>query len=435
MSGPRYLILRGEVYHFQRRVPGDLAGLDPRRFVRKSTKQRDYAKAVVVADQFNRDLEAFWATLCGGSVFENSTAAYDAAVERARSIGLRYKPQAMLEKASLNELVSRMDALDSAGLINSRPAAQAAFGTVEKPQARLSQLVESFMLVAADQLMNKAPDQIRRYEYPRRRAVRNLINVIGDKQLDALTRDDALNFRDWWLDRVRGEGLEIVTANKDIGHIAGMIGDLNDRYRLGLDPVFSGMRIRGGQHKQMPAFSSDWISNRVLQPGALDLLNVEARAVIYIMLNTGMRPSEVVNLTADRIRLDVDVPHVEIAADGRQAKTRQSCREIPLVGISLEAARMVPEGVSRYHGKADNLSATVNKYLREHGLKQTPRHSLYSIRHTFQDRLVAAEAPERVQAELMGHKLHRPRYGKGPSLDQKAAWLGKIAFDASTIAR
>lgn len=61
----------------------------------------------------------------------------------------------------------------------------------------------------------------------------------------------------------------------------------------------------------------------------------------------------------------------------------------------------------------------VNKYLRENELLPTERYSLYSFRHSFQDRLTAAEAPDRIKADLMGHKHAREKYGKGPDL---AAW-------------
>jgi len=42
--------------------------------------------------------------------------------------------------------------------------------------------------------------------------------------------------------------------------------------------------------------------------------------------------------------------------------------------------------------------------MREHNLKPTPNHSLYSLRHTFKDRLRDAQAPEEIIDELMGHK-------------------------------
>ncbi|MCX5495752.1 hypothetical protein OSH11_13645 [Kaistia dalseonensis] len=49
-----------------------------------------------------------------------------------------------------------------------------------------------------------------------------------------------------------------------------------------------------------------------------------------------------------------------------------------------------------------------------------------SIRHSFQDRLTAADMPDRLQADLMGHKFNRPRYGEGPTLEHKLEWLKRV---------
>ncbi|KMO32218.1 hypothetical protein VQ03_26460 [Methylobacterium tarhaniae] len=102
----------------------------------------------------------------------------------------------------------------------------------------------------------------------------------------------------------------------------------------------------------------------------------------------------------------------------------------PLVDIALPAMRAQPDGFPRYHDKAPQLSALIDKVLRGRNLLPGPGHSLYSLRHTFEDRLTAVEAPEKVMAALMGHKFHRPRYGAGPSLEQeqKQEWLQRIAF-------
>lgn len=74
----------------------------------------------------------------------------------------------------------------------------------------------------------------------------------------------------------------------------------------------------------------------------------------------------------------------------------------------------------------------MNKVMGNNNLLPTPDHSLYSLRHTFEDRLTAVEAPGKVIASLMGHKWIRPKYGSGPSLEQKRDWLQKIAFKPPT---
>ncbi|WP_238193476.1 tyrosine-type recombinase/integrase [Methylobacterium frigidaeris] len=170
------------------------------------------------------------------------------------------------------------------------------------------------------------------------------------------------------------------------------------------------------------------MQDKLLAEDALDGLNDEARRLVYLIAETGLRLSEAANLTAATIRLDDPVPHVRVRADSRRMKTEQSARDVPLVGVALLAMRAQPDGFPRYRDKAPQLSALVNKVLRGRDLLPGPGYSLYSLRHTFEDRLTAVEAPEKVMAALMGHKYHRPRYGAGPSLAQKQDWLQRIAF-------
>ncbi len=92
-------------------------------------------------------------------------------------------------------------------------------------------------------------------------------------------------------------------------------------------------------------------------------------------------------------------------------------RVIPLCGVSLEAMRKFPQGFPRYRKSPASLSATINKFLREDGLLETPKHSLYGLRHSFEDRQLGAGVDERIRRDLMGHALKRERYGKGASLD------------------
>jgi integrase len=68
----------------------------------------------------------------------------------------------------------------------------------------------------------------------------------------------------------------------------------------------------------------------------------------------------------------------------------------------------------------------LSKYLKENDLIPSDKHTAYSLRHSFQNRLLAVNAPDRVQADLMGHKFNRPSYGDGSSLKQKLEWLNKI---------
>ena len=155
--------------------------------------------------------------------------------------------------------------------------------------------------------------------------------------------------------------------------------------------------------------------------------------LVYMMIETGARESEIIGLGTEDIILASDVPHVIIQPNAiRSLKTDSSERKIPLVGAALLAAKEIyPDGLTRYREKPDHASGAINKYLRENDLRPTPKHTLYGLRHTFKDRLRDAGAPEEVIDELMGHKKSGPKYGRGHLLETKHRWLQKIAFEVS----
>jgi integrase len=70
----------------------------------------------------------------------------------------------------------------------------------------------------------------------------------------------------------------------------------------------------------------------------------------------------------------------------------------------------------------------VNKFLRANGLMESKKHVMYSLRHSFEDRLLRAGVDERVRRDLMGHGLDRERYGQGGGLSFKAEMVQRIAF-------
>ncbi|MGL5733811.1 MAG: tyrosine-type recombinase/integrase, partial [Beijerinckiaceae bacterium] len=422
MSKMRYLHRRDGFWHFVRRVPDIFAALDRRGIVKQTTGIRiaDDPKAVrarTVVAKINLETEAFWKALRDGRS-EDAKAQYDAARARARALGFGYLETPALLERTIQELLARIEALAKAGAVEDGPAVAALLGGVEKPQILISALVAEFESLNRAGLADMSPDQIRKWRNPKNRAVANLIQCIGDKPIMDVSRGDALDFRDWWQQRVLVEGLDIDTANKDIGHLNRMFVTVDRQLRLGMQPVFAQLRLEGRKDGQRTAFDPDFLQNRLLADGALAGLNAEARAVVYLVAETGLRLSEACNLTAATIRLDHAVPPVQVRPDGRRMKTTQSERDIPLVGCALMAMQSFPGGFPRYRDKASSLSATVNAYLATHGLRPLEGQSVYSMRHSFEDRLTAVEAPEKIIAVLMGHKWQRPRYGTGPSLTQ-----------------
>jgi integrase len=429
---PDFLTRRDGTWHFVRRVPTEFAAFDARRIVRHSTKvrireDRNGRRASRIADKLNADLEAFWQAAAHGPAREQ-LARYDATRHYARTLGFEYVERDQLVQFPIERLLERLEALVRKGVADQPVAAAAVLGTEKRPIPKLSDLFEEFEALVAEEIKDFSPEQRRIWRTARVRSVAQFVERVGDKPVTEVTEDDGLDYVDWWRGRiVKGDALA-KTANRDIGQLSRMLKDVSVRRRLKIPDIFKGLRLRGETEKARVPYDVEFIQDKLLAAGALDGLNDEARHVLYVVADTGLRPSEVVNLTESAIYLDAPVPHVKILPEGRRLKTEDSLREIPLVGVALAAMRLHPKGFPRYRDKSSSLSSTLNKYLTENGLRPTEDHTVYSLRHSFKDRLIGAEAPDSLIDSLMGHKTYKPKYGRGPSLELKLKFMSAIAF-------
>jgi integrase len=433
-----FLTPRRGVWHYYRRVPTEYSHLDHRLHVKLSTKirvanDRTGTKAGRVAAKLNATLEAYWRSLADGQAADQKQA-YADAIKIARSWGLDYLSPAAIAQQPLDDLLTRVETLLTDRRIDNTPTRKAVLGGVEKPRIMLSDLFTEYEATQKTAMSKMSADQRRKWTSAKKRAVEILIEQRGDKALQDITRADAVAYADFWETRVIEEGISASSANKNISHIGGMIRAVDKRLQLGLDSgVFSGTRIEGGRDGKRHPFAVDFIRDHVLADGALNGLNDEARDIVLVLMETGARPSEIANLSKARIVLDAEIPHIKIAAEGRLLKTDQSEREIPLVGVALAAMRRHPAGFPRYFDKGSNLSATLMKHFKARKLLPTPKHSVYSFRHAFKDRLKAAETPEEAIDELMGHSNGKPVYGHGYSLQLKRKYLQAICLTGSMV--
>lgn len=421
--------VKGTLYLYQR-VPKRYASVEPRTFVWVSLKTDSPSSARIKGDTVWEKMIAAWeAKLAGDS--SDAEELFAAAHDLAEAKGFRYLRAEKVAELPLDQLRDRVAAVarsvDHPDALDMREAA-ALLGGAREPSLTLSRCLELYWSLAKDKVIGKSADQQRRWENPRKKALRNLIQVIGDKPINEVSGDDMLDFRNWWMERLDEEALTPNSANKDLIHIGDVLKTVNRMKRLNLVLPLSELSFREGEAKTRPPFSREWISGKLLAPGALNGLNPEARAIVLVMINTGCRPSELAALSCKTIHLDGNVPCISIEPEGRQIKSRYARRTIPLLGVSLEAIRAYPEGFPRYRDSSAGLSATVNKFLRENGLMQTPDHVLYSLRHAFEDRMLAAGIDDRVRRDLFGHRLTRERYGDGASLEQKHALLQAAAL-------
>ncbi len=420
------VIRRGTTYYMRKRVPQRFAAVEPRSIIWVSlhTDSETLAKTKAAA-AWTELIEAWEARRAGQS--DDAERRFEAARELAQMRGFRYLPAERVAALPVEALLDRVEAVPVVAGKPDRLEAVAILGGAQEPPVTVSRALDLYWTLAKDKTLTKSEDQLRRWKNPRLKAVKNFIEVIGDKVLAEISADDMLDFRQWWVERVEAEGLTPNSANKDLIHFSDVLKTVNRMKRLGLALPLSDLALKEGEKRQRPPFSNAWITARLLKPGALDGLNTEARCILLGMVNTGYRPSEGAGLGPAQIRLDGAVPHISIEPNGRQLKSAYARRIIPLAGVSLVAFRQCPDGFPRY---ADNpgLSATVNKYLRERGLLETEGHSMYSLRHAFEDRMLAAGVDDRIRRDLFGHSLDRERYGKGASLEQLHEIVQRIAF-------
>ncbi len=417
---------RGRHYHLRRRVPRRYRGVEPRETVWISLHTDSETVAHSKADRaWSQMIEAWEARLAGNSA--DAEGRYEAARDLARARGFRYLDVGAVAKLPVEDVVERVEAIPAPAKQPDVVEAAALLGTVREPRITVTKALELYWTLAREKTFGKSEDQLRRWEAPRNKAIRNFVLVVGDKEIANITRDDMLDFRQHWLDRIEAGEVTANSANKDLIHLGDVLKTVNTMKRLGLSLPLGELSFKEGEARTRPPFSEDWIAQRLLAHSALAGLNDEARGLLLGMINTGYRPSEGAALTADTIRLEGDVPHISIEPTGRQLKSQYARRVIPLVGVSLAAFKEFPEGFPRYRDSA-TLSATVNKFLRANGLLETPRHSFYSLRHSFEDRMLAAGIDDRIRRDLFGHRLDRERYGKGASLEHVTELVRGIAF-------
>jgi hypothetical protein len=416
-----------------RRVPAEFSAYDSRKPVRISTGIRIAddprgVRATEVVTKLHAELLQYWKDKRRGRD-RDAEARYQQACNRARSLGLNYVPAAEAALSlPIEDVLRRFEALALRGTKDSAPEVTAVLGGATPPAIMIDAMVEEFERIVRASLASKSERQKKKWRRPRETALAAFVDLVGSRPISSLTRADALKLRSHWQDRCVAGEVEIGTANKCIGHISTMFRAINESKQLNLPAIFDRIRIGGGKDGQRLAFAPAFVQDRILAEGIFGDLNPEARRVVYLVVETGLRLSEAINLSRGSIRLDAVVPHICVLPEGRDIKTDQSKREIPLVGVALMAMREQPDGFPRYRDKADVLSALVNKALDVRGLRPEVGQSLYSLRHTFEDRLTAVDAPDKIIACLMGHKWSRPRYGVGPSLDHKREWLERIAF-------
>jgi integrase len=435
----RYLQRRGTKWYYRRRIPLHYSHIDDRGTITVSLKTRSLDVAMIRRDTMERADELFWAGLIHDNDDRAARANYAAAKARAIALGFEYKGAADIAATASIEEIMRRIAVAKTG---THQEEMAVLGAVEAPKTTVRQAMTSFVEeIGQGDLKGKSAYQKKKWKEQKLAGAERFVEQLGDKALLDITRADAIKYHKFWMDRVLGVEEDPVsgnTANRAFGNMRKLFREYTRHLQLDVRNPFDGLSFPDPKSlkKKIPPFSVEWLTANLLTPGPLKGLNREARLILLIMVETGCRPSEICNLSPDRIMLTSNVPHLSIDFEqNREVKTENSVRLVPLIGVSLEAMRKAPNGFPRYKDKETNLSGGVMKFLKENELLPTTNHRAYSIRHSMEKRMLEANFDDEFRRRMLGHDTERPEYGDGGDLDWRRDQLLKIMlpFDPKVL--
>ena len=146
-----------------------------------------------------------------------------------------------------------------------------------------------------------------------------------------------------------------------------------------------------------------------------------------------MRLSEAAGLSKDDVYFNEEVPYVDIRPrPWRRLKTAGSHRKIPLVGMSLWAAKkahaasighfLFPRYCDDKECHSNSASAALNKWLKQVAGSD---YVIHSFRHSMRDRLRAVNCPSEMIDQLGGWSSGKigEGYGEGFKISQLHAHL------------
>lgn len=421
-----YLTFRNGRYYFYRRVPNEYKAIARREYIRISLRTDSRREAMKLATVLNTDVENLWkGSVCKGKTIGSNE--YKGLLDRAKNFGFTYMPMPDVASGDLVSLLHRLLTLQNVGITQDNT--DALIGRTKEASCLLSEVLPKYMDFAKDRFFNKSASQKKVIISERERNMNLFIKSVGDIPLRDVNRDDVLKFRSYWVNKTSKQNLSPRTANRCISQVKVILETVSENlgYNLDIERMFKRIKFKQIDKQERLPYSTEFIKGKLLSPRFLKQIKEDEKGVIMLMAETGCRTSEATGLLEEDIFLDAPVPYIYIRERASKGlKNIQSERQIPLVGFALEAMKANPKGFPRLYDNHSNFSIAINRIIRRNFPELSEKQTLYSLRHSFQDRILSVNAPDRIQAELMGHKFNRPRYGDGGSLEQKYEWIKKI---------
>lgn len=219
----------------------------------------------------------------------------------------------------------------------------------------------------------------------------------GKSQLEALTREDLEAFLEYEQDR----GLKPLTVKTRLSLVKAFVRYLIDQEVVRPEVLSRSLKIK------VPELLPKAMDPEDVKKLLLVLHHVRNRAMILLLLRTGMRIGELLNTTVNDLNLKerkIVILQAEKTQVGRVVYFSDDAREALLGWL---AERLPSKPKLFYAHSRDSISYTAvrtqfHKYLAQAGLSQKG-YSLHSLRHTFATELLNAGMRLECLQQLLGH--------------------------------
>ncbi len=241
----------------------------------------------------------------------------------------------------------------------------------------------------------------------------------GDRLLSDIDRETAKAVRDAMLktEKAGGGTIKADSVRRDLAMLQSIITYAIKDFGLKgkVENQFAGLTIpglKGGNHEG----KADWEARDPLPEEVIARLHKDLPAYLqpmWVMLDgTGCRLAEITGLRVDDIHMEAAIPFMRVRFhDVRRIKNIPSIRSIPLIGGTLRTAQkalseLPPDATHlfpRYArlGGPTAASSVLMNHLRK--VTKDPKHTVHSLRHNVQGRLLRAGVSEQVQDLVLGH--------------------------------
>ena len=260
------------------------------------------------------------------------------------------------------------------------------------------------------------------------RNIQSVIEVLGDRPLDGYASSDAASYSDFLL----AKGLTTASVKRNFAIICSIIILSIQEHGLDCKNAFSKVYLPdlndSNRRKPIPLEAIRTIQNECKE------FDDEPRWLVALIADTGMRLSEAAGLHIDDIKVEGDIPYIDLKPHPwRSLKTKGSQRQVPLIGSSLWAAKRIlganagqpyafPRHTDGTSTNANSASAAINKWLKP----RVPEGCvIHSFRHSLRDRLRATQCPSDMIDQIGGWSTAGvgQGYGEGYGIKVKMEWL------------